>query len=285
MYTEMNQKRIGDMTKLVSYIPTESYGVLEQDKPRSEFDEIAEQVRRVGYGILESGYTSDELNKLSEAFNITRSNYVQIHGEEYLSRANEFYTIRALLTHGDPVFLGLASNNNLMILLRKLIEGKFILNQQNGIINPSRKTYNQRAWHRDLPYQHYVATRPLAVNALFCIDDFSPDNGATFVLPATHKTVNYPSELYIQRNALQVQAKAGQYIVLDCMLFHCGGFNYTKVDRRAVNHLYTIPYFKQQIKLPALLNCELLTLDQQELFGFNFQEFSSISEYINNRII
>ncbi|WP_457831307.1 phytanoyl-CoA dioxygenase family protein, partial [Staphylococcus aureus] len=80
------------------------------------------------------------------------------------------------------------------------------------------------AWPRDLPYQHYVSSTPLAVNALFCVDDFTLDNGSTFVIPATHKEINYPSESFVERNAVQVTAKAGQYILLDCMLFHSGGF-------------------------------------------------------------
>lgn len=265
-------------------IPIESYGVLVQDNFESEFDEIVEQVRRLGYAILDSGYSVNELKQLSEAFDLTRANYVQAHGEARLRNAKEFHTIRALLTHGDPVFVRLATNPNLLSVLDKLIDGKFILNQQNGVINPSGETYNQGVWHRDLPYQHFISNTPLAVNALFCVDDFTLENGATFVLPASHKTPNYPSESYIQRNALQVKAKAGQYVLLDCMIFHSGGFNRTDKERRSVNHVYTIPYFKQQIKMPELLQHLDLEPYQKELFGFNFQEPTSIENYLNGRV-
>jgi ectoine hydroxylase-related dioxygenase (phytanoyl-CoA dioxygenase family) len=265
-------------------IPIESYGVLVQDKHGSEFDEVAEQVRRLGYAILDSGYSNEELKQLSVAFNSTRANYVQTYGEARLRETNEIQTIRAPLTHGDPVFVRLANNHNLLNVLGKLIIGKFILNQQNGVINPPGENYNQGSWHRDLPYQHYISSSPLAVNALFCVDDFTLENGSTFVLPATHKSANFPSESYIRRNALQVEAKAGQYILLDCMIFHSGGFNGTEKDRRAVNHVYTIPYFKQQIKLPHLLKDFNLTSDQKELFGFKFEEPSSIDQYLINRV-
>lgn len=271
------------MTTTISSIPVASYGVLVQDNPTSELDEIADQIRRIGYAVLDSGYSTDELNQISEAFNRTRADYVEKYGEAYLRRANEFHMVRAPLTYGDPFFISLATNQNLLNVLGKLIVGKFILNQQNAVISPPRETYNQGSWHRDLPYQHYVSNTPLAVNALFCVDNFTLENGSTFVLPATHKTVNYPSKSFIQRNALQVQAKAGQYILLDCMLFHSGGFNQTQRERRAVNHVYTIPYFKQQIKLPGLLNKADLTVDQQELFGFMFEEPTSIEQFLNNR--
>lgn len=270
------------MTKIHA-VPSADYGILFRDEPMSELDEVAERVRRLGYAILDSGFSAEDLTQVSKAFNQMRSDYVKRWGEERLRKANEFHTIRAPLTHGDPIFTRLASNPNLIAVLGKLIVGKFVLNQQNGVINPPNETYNQGAWHRDLPYQHYVSSTPLAVNALFCVDDFTFENGSTFVLPATHKTLNYPSEIYVQENALQIEARAGQYILLDCMLFHCGGFNRTENERRAVNHVYTIPYFKQQIKLPSNLKHAALTPDESELFGFGFQEPNSIDEYLTYR--
>jgi ectoine hydroxylase-related dioxygenase (phytanoyl-CoA dioxygenase family) len=271
------------MTKGLNKTPVASYGILAHDNYASELDEVAEQVRRIGYAVLDSGYTIDEITQLSEAFNRTRTDYVSKFGEERLRSANEFHTIRALITHGDPAFVRLATNQNLLSVLSKLIVGKFILNQQNGLVNPPGETYNQGAWHRDLPYQHYVCNTPLAVNALFCVDDFTQENGSTFVIPASHLAVNFPSALYVQRNALQVEARAGQYILLDCMLFHSGGFNLTNLERRAVNHVYTIPYFKQQIKLSELLENFDLKSDQMELFGAGFEEPSSIEQYLSIR--
>ncbi len=148
---------------------------------------------------------------------------METYGETNLKSVNEFNTVRSLLTHGGDLFLRLALNENLLSIIKKLIPGKFILNQQNGVINPARETYNQSAWHRDLPYQHFVSTKPLAINALFCVDDFTYENGATFVLPASHKSEAFPSLNYVQRNAIQIEAKSGWFILLDCMIFHAGG--------------------------------------------------------------
>jgi len=271
------------MKKCKSYIPNTNYGVLIQDKFNSQFEEISNQVIRLGFAILDSGYTRKQIKYISAAFDRSLHNYVKKYGENKLRGANELNTIRALLTHGNPVFIELANNSNLLKLVSRLISGKYILNQQNGIINPPSKLYNQGLWHRDLPFQHYTSSTPLAINALFCVDEFTEKNGSTFVLPATHKQANFPSDLYIKKNALQVTAKAGQYIILDCMLFHSGGFNQTSKVRRAVNHVYTIPLIKQQINLPAQLGNVELSADQKELFGFNFQEASSIEEYIKTR--
>lgn len=260
-----------------------NYGVLLKDTPTCELDDIAEQVRRLGYATLDSGFSEAELILLSEAFDRTRQIYARNWGEEQLRSINEHNTIRAPLVHGDSIFVKLASNANLMALLSKLIGGKFVLNQQNGIINPPNESYNQAVWHRDLPYQHFISDTPLAINALYCVDDFTFENGATLVLPATHKTANFPSEVFIKRNAKYVEAKAGQFIVLDCMIFHSGGFNSTNSQRRAVNHVYTIPYFKQQIKLPDMMKNQKLSSAEKELFGFSLQEPTSIEQYLQRR--
>lgn len=264
-------------------IPEAAYGVLKQNHFDSEQDEVAEQVRRLGYAILDSGYKPAQLKEISEVFTQVRERYAHAWGETRLRSLNEYHTIRALLTHGGEPFMQLAMNRNLMAVLRQLIVGKFILNQQNGVINPPGETYNQGAWHRDLPYQHYVSSSPLAVNALFCLDDFTFENGSTFVLPASHKATAFPSENYMRNNAVQVEAKAGQYILLDCMLFHSGGFNRTAKERRAVNHIYNIPYFKQQINLPGNMSVGGLSAEARELLGFDYQEPISIEQYLASR--
>lgn len=272
------------MTKIES-IPDAAYGILQQDRFSSEFEEVAEQVRRLGYAILDSGYTSEQLQEISEQFDHVRDQYLKTWGESRLKSLNEHHTIRALLTQGSDTFVQLAMNRNLMVVLQQLIAGTFILNQQNGIINPPGEIYNQGAWHRDLPYQHYVSSTPLAVNALFCVDDFNAENGSTYVLPASHKSSAFPSESYLNRNAVQLRAKAGQYILLDCMMFHSGGYNKTAKERRAVNHVFNIPYFKQQINLPGNLPASDLSSEARTLLGYNVQEATSIANFLASRAI
>ena len=268
---------------IIKNIPSESYGILQQNPSESAIEETAEQVRNLGYAILDSGYTAHELQGISEEFDLTHKNYVKKYGETKLRSINELHTIRSPLAHGGGAFLNLALNKNLLSILKKLISGKFILNQQNGIINPPQETYNQGAWHRDLPYQHFVSSKPLAINALFCVDDFTLENGATFVLPASHKVEAFPSSSYVQRNAIQNEAKAGSFILLDCMVFHAGGFNKTESVRRAVNHVFNIPYFKQQINIPMSMKSANLSAEMKDILGFNQMEPVSIADYLSTR--
>ena len=198
-------------------IPQNSYGILAQNSGACALDLAVEQVRALGYGVLDGGYSAAALQGIGQEFDDTRARYLASYGEARLRAVDEHNTVRAPLTHGGRAFLELALNTRLRAALTQLIPGKFVLNQQNGIVNPPRETYNQAAWHRDLPYQHFVASRPLAINALFCLDEFTRDNGASFVLPASHKCEAFPSDDYIRASAVQVEAPAGFYLLLDCM--------------------------------------------------------------------
>jgi ectoine hydroxylase-related dioxygenase (phytanoyl-CoA dioxygenase family) len=269
---------------VASPIPENFYGVLQCTVNGSEVDTAVEQVSDLGYAVLDSGYNAEKLKALSVEFDNLHAAYLERFGVDQLRAIDEQNTIRAPLAQGSGLFLELAFNENLLATLRKLIAGRFILNQQNGIINPPQKTYNQAAWHRDLPYQHFLSTTPLAINALFCVDDFTLENGATFVLPASHKSATFPSRNYIQRNALQVTAKAGSFILLDCMMFHAGGFNSSGNKRRAVNHLYNIPFLKQQIVIPDHVSRHNLSVEQRQILDFDSPDgHKSIQSYLTFR--
>lgn len=266
-------------------IPEAMYGVLEQAKSQvtTAVQAVAEQIKVLGYGVLESGYSLKELATLRTSFEKAHNSYIERYGRERLKKIDELNTIRALLSHSDDIFTTLALHPGLAELLEQLIVGKYILNQQNGIINPPQQPYNQGAWHRDLPYQHFVSSRPIAINALFCLDDFTVENGATFVLPGSHKYEAFPSKEFIQKNAIQVEAPAGSFVMLDCMTFHAGGFNSTDLPRRAINHVFNIPFFKQQICLPKMMTPDGLDDRAKEILGYRFAEPSTIADYLNSR--
>lgn len=266
-----------------SDVPSNDYGILQREESKSLVDDVVEQVKILGYAVFDSGYSEIELAPISRAFDKIYRNYKHQFGERLLDSLGEINTIRSMLTQGSGEFADLASNDRLISIVKKLINGKFILNQQNGIINPPGTDYAQGKWHRDLPYQHFVSSNPLAINALFCLDKFNENNGATYVLPATHKIASFPSAEFVRKNAIQIKADVGQFIVLDAMTFHSGGFNKSSRERRCINHLYTIPYFKQQISFSSSLEGSKLANEQRELFGFDCEEPTSIEQFLMRR--
>jgi len=259
-----------------------SYGVLKKDTSSTIAENAVEEIRNLGFTVVHSGFSDDELKTLSEKFDLVHMSYTNRFGKNRLEEIDEHNTIRLPLAF-DKCFLDLAINPVIIDILKKLIVGKFILNQQNGIINPAGKQYNQRAWHRDLPYQHFVTTTPLAINALFCVDDFNLENGATHVLPASHKHEAFPSNPYILKSGVQVTAPAGSFIVMDGMSFHRGGNNLTEQTRRGVNHVYTIPLIRQQIDIPSVFDELDLDDNLKELLGFKYKQPQSIEAFLDTR--
>jgi hypothetical protein len=259
-----------------------SYGVRTQVRADTCTERVAEDVRTLGYGLLDSGLSTQALADLREQFDLAHQRYVARHTAPYLRSIDELNTIRQPMME-SRAFVDLAFQPVLHALLAQLIEGSYVLNQQNAIINPAGQEYNQGAWHRDLPYQHFVSTTPLAINALFCVDDFTLENGATHVLPATHKQSAFPSQHFIERHALQVTAPAGSFIVLDCMTFHRGGWNGSAANRRAVNHVFTIPFFRPQIEMPDDLNGTAWTEEQMKILGLHYRSPASVEHYLASR--
>jgi ectoine hydroxylase-related dioxygenase (phytanoyl-CoA dioxygenase family) len=261
------------------------YGAIEQTVSETDVEYACESIRHLGYAVIDGGYGLQKLEMLSAAFERARQRHVREHGgAEALKAIDEHNTIRLPMAY-EPVFLELAANGKILDICRRLISGYVILNQQNGVINPPHsERYNQGAWHRDLPYQHFVSSRPLAINALFCLDAFTAENGATMVLPASHRLEAFPSDRFVETEAATIAASAGSFIILDCMMFHSGGVNLTERARRAVNHVYSIPLLRQQIDLPDALG-ETFVADGElrRLLGYDVRTPRSVSEYLAGR--
>jgi ectoine hydroxylase-related dioxygenase (phytanoyl-CoA dioxygenase family) len=261
------------------------YGVIEQAASGSDVEASCESIRHLGYAVIDGGYEAGWLNSISEALDRAQQRYISEYGgREALKAIDEHNTVRLPLRY-EPMFVALATNVKILEICRRLISGYIVLNQQNGVINPPHsENYNQGAWHRDLPYQHFVSSRPLAINALFCLDQFTMENGATKVLPASHRQEAFPSDQFVEAQAATVVAPAGSFIILDCMVFHSGGVNTTDRPRRAVNHVYSIPLIRQQIDLPSALG-EHFTSEGalRKLFGYEVRTPHSVAEYLASR--
>jgi ectoine hydroxylase-related dioxygenase (phytanoyl-CoA dioxygenase family) len=233
--------------------PFKFYGIQESTDITSDVDKSVEEICVSGYTVVPDVLSESEVEivrrKLDEIYQLQAE---EIGGEGRLGEINDVNLVRLLLAY-DDYFLEVATKPAVLEIIRRLLGEYFILNQQNGIINLPRQENAQISWHRDLPYQHFVSTRPLAISALFCIDDFSEASGGTNVLPASQKVERFPSQKYVEMNQRGITAKAGSVLVFDSMMFHRAGHNRSDFPRRALNHVYTLPFLKQQISMPEAL--------------------------------
>jgi len=233
--------------------PAGAYGVVERADASTDTARLAERIRLAGYAVLPSGLPAAQVADLGARLEQIMARQVEeFGGPERLAAIGDTLTARCPLAY-DDAFVGLAAHAGVLALCRALIGDYIILMQQNGVINPPDGRHTQVAYHRDLPYQHFVSSRPLAISALFCIDPFRPETGATTVIPGSHRMELFPSEQVAAELETAVTADAGWFIVFDSMLFHRAGDNRSDRPRRAVNHVFTTPIIAQQISLPDAL--------------------------------
>ena len=229
-------------------------------------------------------FSSKEINILSRKLDSVQEKYIDKYGLSFLKSINEQDQIRLPMSI-DISFLQVAKDKNLNSVLRQLIPGRFVINQQNAVINPPKRQFDQAKWHRDLPYQHYTSNRPLAINALLCLDEFNIKNGATSVIPGSHLHSDFPSDSYIKENIIQLEAKKGDFLVLDSMLFHRAEKNKSNKVRRAVNNVYGIPFFKQQINLKNEMGNLKLGKKDRQLLGFDVSGIpENVKDFLESRI-
>jgi ectoine hydroxylase-related dioxygenase (phytanoyl-CoA dioxygenase family) len=230
-----------------------THGVREFHVNQDEADFCAEEIRNIGFTVVQSGYSEQELQLIRQKIdNVYERQVVELGGEEFLRRINDADLARCLIGY-DDYFLALATHPLLLAVTRKLLGENFILMAQNAILNRPADEHYQVTWHRDLNYQHYVSSRPLAFSALYAIDNFTEETGGTWVIPASHKSEAFPSEDYVLRYRKQISAPAGSILLLDPMVYHRAGVNRSKGLRRSINHIYTVPMIQQQISLPRML--------------------------------
>ena len=230
-----------------------THAVREFHHNESEIDFRVEEIRRVGYTVIDSGYSDEELQNIRDRIDrVYEMQVSEIGGVDKLKRINDADLARCLIEY-DDYFVKLAIHPTIMAITTKLLGEYFLLMSQNGIINRSTDEHYQVTWHRDLNYQHFVSSRPLAVSALYAIDDFNETTGGTCILPSSHKSETFPSEEYVQRHQTLMEAKAGSILVFDAMIYHRTGQNSSGRTRRGVNHIYSLPLIKQQISFPSVL--------------------------------
>jgi ectoine hydroxylase-related dioxygenase (phytanoyl-CoA dioxygenase family) len=232
-----------------------SYGIKEKRVDKDALDVHIQEIQILGHTVLEPAVPADRLAAWRDSFDqILRAQADESGGVDALRRIGEADTIRALLAY-DGSFLDVAIDARVIEICKRLLGDYFILMLQNGVVNqPTQQPHHQAAYHRDLPYQHFISSRPLALSAVFCLDAFEADNGATMFISGTHKMEAFPSDDYVEKMQHSISAPAGSIIMFDSMLFHRGGINRSKSTRRAINNVFVLPFLKQQIVLPAILN-------------------------------
>lgn len=207
-----------------------------------------EELSRLGFTVLRDALPPATVAAMRDALDrVLADQAARFGGQEALSAIGDAGQARALLEE-DDIFLEILRAPALTAVVEAVLGPAALVMQQNGIVMPpDAAEHHQQSWHRDLPYQSWVSTKPIALGALAVLDDFDATSGSTLFLPGSHLHADFPSQAFVDRWAIQAHAPAGAIVVFDAMCFHRGGVNRGTRPRRAINTLHGIPLLAQQV--------------------------------------
>ncbi len=261
-----------------------SYGVPSQTIAEDDQERYIEEIIINGFTIIPNVLTRTKLVTIHENLKIAEAKQAQEMQNFALATSIEANLVRCPLLY-DECFLELAANKTILDITKKILGDYILLNQQNAVTLQSSEAHYQSAWHRDLLYQEFIISKPLALSALFCIDDFKPLTGGTCVLPYSHRNAAMPSKQFVDKWKLDIVAEAGSVLLFDSMLFHRSGNNHSGKPRLGINHVYTAPLIKQQIDLSAALAGKYAEDPElNRLLGYTSSSATSVAEFRRKRI-
>lgn len=238
----------------------------------------------LGCAIVEGVLDSDLLAALREGLLRAQLRVEQEVGRERLERAGEIGVLRIPMRF-EPVFFRLLELPEVLSVVDQTVSSTAILHLQNGLVLPPVKPRQhddlfQLNFHLD--FRRVLNGYLCSVNTLFAIDEFTPENGATLVVPGSHQKTNPPDPRYLRENAVPVQCPAGSMLVFDSTLWHAAGRNLSSRDRLAVNQQFTRSYFKQQVDYVRALGDEVVLAQAprtQQLLGWYTRVVTCLDEF------
>ena len=159
-----------------------------------------------------------------------------------------FKTVRInnLLTY-DDLFWEVPLHENVLPVVEAIFDKECLLSSFCSLVlGPGQEA---QPIHEDtqlipLPRPHI----PITLNAIWALSDFRSDNGATRIIPGSHKLDHSP-EYGRQYDSVVATMPAGSVMLFDSALWHAGGANESDSRRFAFSCAYCWGWMRQQENL------------------------------------
>ena len=220
-----------------------------------------EQLHRDGYVLLRRAIPAEWLDELRAAFDAG----VKPSSQWPVPRGMDW---RHSLLDVDLKVQVVCRLPEVLAVVGELIGERFFLAQVEGR-EPLAEGGHQRL-HRDLSAQ-----RPGdMVNALAYFDDYGHENGATRIVPGSHRPEQGepPFDFNDESRSVQLSGSAGDILVFDVDLVHAGSLNSTGARRRSI----LISYFSEALYPSHLETVGLRGVRMDTTDRFNPSDFALV---------
>ena len=228
---------------------------------------ISEHIKAInetGYTIIEQLISTDHIQTIKSALApwlqgrlMGRNNFEGEHTER----------VYALLAK-HPDFALVVEHPTILGILDEMLEPDYLLSANLAInVHPGE---TPQPFHRDNDGGAFGAAGiNHGISVIWSFDDFTEDNGATEVIPGSHKFVH---EVPDEANAITVTMPAGSALVFSGSLIHRGGANRSDEVRLAITPQYCQPWLRQLENMVLSVPPEkaaLLSERVQALIGYS----------------
>jgi ectoine hydroxylase-related dioxygenase (phytanoyl-CoA dioxygenase family) len=159
-------------------------------------------------------------------------------------------------------------------------KSKFILNSISALDNKPNSPNFSAIVHRDIKF--FSKELPIMLNALVLLDDFTVENGATMLLPYSHKEEEKPTDFSFIANCSRAVGKKGDILLFNSNIWHCSAPNKTNERRRAIPMTFSKSCMKQMFDYTKHIETETMynfSEKMRQLIGFDSRVPSSLLEW------
>ncbi len=222
-------------------------------------DEEIQQLDERGYLPLPAAITPDELGAIRDRVQELMTEEGEDAGGEV---GQEKGAVRlANLVDKDPLFETCFTHPRVLAAMNHVLKGDFKLSSLNG--RASLPGEGLQALHVD--WDGGVEPNGYQVcNSIWLLVDFTEENGATRIVPGSHKSGQNPKDAMDDPWAphpeeIQLTAPAGTVVIFNSHLWHGGTVNHTDSPRYALHSYFTRRQNAPQTDHKALISEATLT--------------------------
>lgn len=193
----------------------------------SDTERAIQEIEVYGFTILEGVLNADEVAATKAA--LIRCE--REHGEDHKFGGSARHVSNLPVL--DPVFLPIVDHPRTLPVLEHFLGRSMILGSLNSrIVRPGD---GEQRIHADIPTELLNPVSPVMMNTVWMLDDFTAENGATRVVPGSHRSgYSLPPEGLEIKYVVQAEAPAGSVLVFNGQCWHGGGENRSARNRHAL---------------------------------------------------
>ena len=201
-----------------------------------------ERIERDGYCILENAIDEDLLGAIHEAVHrVARDRGTMPADNDFEGRAT--HRVYNLLAHGAP-FDAIPAHERVLPVVEGVLDAGCLISSLSSIeIGPGEKA---QPIHADDQVIALPRPHPAVVcNTMWAITDFTEENGATRIVPGSHRAEQAP-EYGAAFDSIPAEMARGSVLVWTGSLWHGGGANRTDSPRMGIAMNYCAGFIRQQ---------------------------------------